>query len=112
MCRAVWVIIYAPEGESVTRLRRAAGLEVQVVGVARTSDELTALIATTRADVLVVDGRAPHASTIATASLSRERGVVWVGDDAPQGVEMIGADALADSLPGAITRALIARTKR
>jgi NADPH:quinone reductase-like Zn-dependent oxidoreductase len=112
MCRAIWAIIYAADNDAAKKLRRAAGAEVDVVAMATTTDELTATIATTRADILIVDAGAPSADKIATMVRSKDRGVVWVGDGAPGGT-LVAAwdDQLADTLPSAITRALLARGK-
>lgn len=109
MCRAVWVLIYAANAGASKRLRVAVGAEAQVVGDATTSDVLIALIATTRADALIVDAGAPNAAVIASMS-ARDRAVIWVGHGAPDGLLAISNDdTLAAELPSAITRALIAR---
>lgn len=112
MCRAVWAIVYAANLDAAKALRGAAGAEVEVVAMAKSTDELTATIATTRADVVIVDGSAPAAATIATMLAAKGSGIAWVGEGAPDGAVAIAwSDRLGEDLPAAITRALIARKK-
>ncbi len=112
MCRAVWVVVYAADLDSAKKLRRGAGAEVEVVAMTMSTDELTATIATTRADALIIDANATSAAQISGMLRSKDRGVVWVGEGAPDGtISVAWSDALADELPGAITRALLARGK-
>jgi CMP-2-keto-3-deoxyoctulosonic acid synthetase len=113
MCRAIWVLIYAGDPETGKRIRRAAGADVQVVGMAIDTDELTQLIATTKADVILVASGAPRAREIVPTVASADRAVVWIGGDAPPEIAFAveDRDAMEDSLPGAITKALIARKR-
>jgi DNA-binding NarL/FixJ family response regulator len=107
MCRAVWVIVVAPTDEACKALRRAAGVEVQVVAMAATAAEARALLDSTPADAVVMDAGTPGARDFDPG----ERGFVWVGDDAPARAHAQVATPDADELPSAITRALIARRK-
>lgn len=105
MCRAVYAVVIAAE-EAVARLRRAAGLEVQIVGVAGTLD--APMPDGVEPDVLIVHDSADAASPPPGPA------VVWVGEAAPGWADHVLADddGLAGALPGAITRALIARRSR
>jgi DNA-binding response OmpR family regulator len=111
MCRAVWVVVVGASEDACTRLRRAAGPDAQVVLLTTDPDEVLAGDATF--DVVVVDGSSPGAAGLVEALRAGRPGsaIVWVGDDAPEQAHQAAAlnDGLDDSLPGAITKALIAR---
>ena len=92
--------------DSVKRLRRAAGAEVEVVAEAISRDEALAKADQTRVDVAVIDGETTDAGALAESLRVAGLAVVLIGG--------VGADVdsngdLADALPGAITRALMAR---
>ncbi len=110
MCRAVWVILVGASEEACRRLRRAAGIEAQVVAMA--TEVGTELDGRTPADVVIVDAAAAgseRAPAVIAAGLP-EAAIVWVGDQAPEQVHgSIPWNTVDDALPGAITRSLIAR---
>lgn len=105
MCRACYAVVVAPEAEQ-QRLRRAAGLEVQVIQTTTAFEAATAVEPTP--DVLIVHAASPLASASAGPA------VVWIGEHAPDwaDVQVPDDEALADALPGAVVRALIERRKR
>lgn len=113
MCRAVWVLVAGSSEESCKRLRRAAGIEVQVVGMTQSVEEAPSLIDSSTPDVVVIEGSMPGAVALAEDLRARAAGtaVLWVGGDAPGAAHhAVPADAdWEEALPGAITKALIAR---
>lgn len=113
MCRAVWVIVAAATEDAAKRLRRAAGPDSQVVALATSTDQVLAAIATTKADAIVVDASLANAAGLVAALRARgpEIATVWVGVDAPADAHAATpwSDAIDDTLPGAITKALLAR---
>jgi hypothetical protein len=110
MCRAVWVAVVGGSEEACHRLRRAAGPDAQVVVMA--TDPAPLLEEEKSADAVVIDGEAEGATALAQglAARSPNTAIVWVGPSAPpeahQGVAWDDIDA---TLPGAITKALLAR---
>lgn len=111
MCRAVWGVVVAPDDDACKALRRACGADVQVVGMAVAKAEALTLLESTPADVVVLDARAPDASSLVEELRARDVAIVWVGAAAPEGAHHAAeaGDGLDDRLPGAITKALIAR---
>lgn len=107
MCRAVWVILVAPP-DVAPRLRRAVGAEAQVVDVAETVDALAQI----QADVVIVDaGVVGAAAGVGRVRAQTRSAIVWIGEDPPDAAHHAVAydEDLEDALPGAITKALIAR---
>jgi hypothetical protein len=106
MCRAVWVILVA-SGEAATRLRRAVGSEAQVVDVQTSAagfDERT------EADVVIVDASAGAEEVALVRARLPRAAVVWVGPDTPAAAHHgVPYDEVEEALPGALTKALIAR---
>lgn len=106
MCRAVHAVVVAPQADQ-QRIRRAAGLDVQVVAM---TESLTEALAFDPApDVVIVLGEpvdAPEAAPAPAVVVVGAEPVAWadhtVADDA----------ALNDTLPSAVTKALIARRNR
>lgn len=113
MCRALWVLILGSSDEACRALRRAAGAEAQVVAMTADATQAPELAVSSNADAIVVDARAPdaQAAVIEVRARAPEGAIVWIGDGAPESVDhALGwTDDLGDALPGAITRALIAR---
>ena len=114
MCRAVWVIVAASSEEDGKRLRKAVGLDCQVVAMTIGSDDLLHAIATgTKADAIVIDGRMGNGEQLVAALRERapQIATVWVGEGTPGGAHHAIAlnEQIDDTLPGAITKALIAR---
>jgi hypothetical protein len=107
MCRACYAVVVGPEAEQ-QRLRRAAGLDVQVV--AMTASFTDALTMDPAPDVLIVHAGSPLQPPGEPAGPA----IVWVGSDAPGWVDHAAPDdeALGDALPGAIVKALVARRSR
>jgi chemotaxis response regulator CheB len=106
MCRAVWVLVVGSNRDSIQTLRRAAGADVEVVAEATSRDEALAKADELRLDVAIIDGETNDAGALAESLRVAGLAVVMVGG--------IGADVgkngeLANELPGAITRALMAR---
>lgn len=109
MCRAVWVMIVGSSPDVVAKLRRAAGAEVEVVADAASRDEALAKANQARVDVAVIDGELTDAGALAESLRVAGLAVVLVGGVGGD----VGADGeIADELPGAITRALMARRPR
>lgn len=106
MCRAVWVYVAASSEEQCSKFRRACGADAHVVGMS-TEVNITELEAS-NADVVVLgegfDSLASRANELGKA-------VVWVGTGTPASAHDSVPDdeMLYDSLPSAITKALIAR---
>lgn len=102
MCRACVAAVVAPE-EDHPRIRRAAGLEVQVSDFATSPGELDP---EGGFDVLIIMGAEGPASTEpALLAIASER-PAWADHSIPDGED------LADRLPGAVVKALIERRKR
>jgi len=112
MCRAIWVAILAATTDQAARLRRAAGPDAQVILLATGAEEI--LGEQTTMDVVIVDGSRPDAAAF-SARLRETRPEVAIlvvgGDDQEAGHHVIPWESLEDALPGAITRALIARSR-
>jgi DNA-binding response OmpR family regulator len=113
MCRAIWALAIGPDEEACGRIRRAAGADVQVIAMATTLDRARELIGDTELDVAIVDATTPDAYGIVT-KLRRSHpkvGVVWIGESAPDiaHATVSPRELDADHVPGAVTRALIAR---
>lgn len=111
MCRAVWVLVAAASEEACKALRRAAGMECQVVGMATSMDDVIAMLTNTPADCVVVD--AAVAGARARAGEIADCAICWVGPDAPSNAHhaVEWGDNLNDILPGAIVKALLARKR-
>lgn len=94
--------VIAPEGDQ-QRIRRAAGLEVQVSDLASSSSELDP---SASFDVLIILG--------AVEPTTKEPALLAIGPDEPVWADhcIPDGDDLADRLPGAVVRALIERRKR
>ena len=105
MCRACYAVVIAAEPEQ-QRLRRAAGLEVQVLATGTSFDAAKGI--DPAPDVVIVHATAPEPPA------ERDAAIVWVGDAAPEWADVSVPDdpALPDALPGAVVRALIARRSR
>ena len=113
MCRAIWALAIGPDEDACNRLRRAAGAEVQVIAMATTLSRATELIGDSAIDVALIDATTPDAYGI-VRSLRRSHpkvAVVWIGQGAPDTAhtQVAAGDADVDHLPGAITKALIAK---
>jgi chemotaxis response regulator CheB len=106
MCRAVWVMIVGSSPDAITKLRRAAGADVEVVADAASRDEALAKANELRLDVAVIDGETTDAGALAESLRVAGLAVVLVGG---LGADLEGDGEIADILPGAITRALMAR---
>jgi DNA-binding NarL/FixJ family response regulator len=105
MCRAIWVLIVGSSADECKALRRAAGPDAQVVGMAESADEARALAGSANADIFVISSRAPDARELVT---ELEAAVVWVGDDVPERADA-SIPEVGDALESAVTRALLAR---
>jgi DNA-binding NarL/FixJ family response regulator len=111
MCRAVWALAVGPDEEACRRLRRAAGADVQVVAMATDLARARELVGETEIDVAIVDAATPDAYGI-VAALRRSHpklALVWVGDAPPEAVHATAPDVDPETIPGAVTRALLAR---
>jgi DNA-binding NtrC family response regulator len=113
MCRAIWALAIGPDEDACARIRRAAGADVQVIAMATTLDRARELIADTELDVAIIDARTTDAYGIVT-QLRRSHpkvAIVWIGEEPPEtahaSLEQDAADG--DTVPGAVTKALIAR---
>lgn len=107
MCRACYAVVVASDADQ-QRLRRAAGLDVQVVAMTASLSDAVGLDPTP--DVLIV-----HADAADPAASTQDGpAVVWIGADPPAWADQALADdaGLNDALPGAIVKALIARRSR
>ena len=113
MCRAIWALAIGPDEDACGRLRRAAGAEVQVIAMATTLARATELIGDSSIDVALIDATTPDAyGIVRTLRRSHPKvAVVWIGDSAPETAhtQISHNEADVDRLPGAITKALIAR---
>lgn len=98
------MVIAAADAQS--RLRRAAGLEVQVIEMLESSE--ASLPTDPSPDVLIIHPAAGSNRPDSGAA------VVWVSEDAPDWADASLPDDenLDDALPSAITKALIARRNR
>lgn len=113
MCRAVWLLIAAVDDHACKRLRRAAGAEVQVIAM-ETSAEAALGVPGDNLDAAVVDARLDGAGNLASALTARGVAVVVVREPGSldgDGVFVDWDGEIDDALPGAITRALIARRR-
>ena len=113
MCRAIWALAIGPDEDACAGIRRAAGADVQVIAMATTLARARELIGDTELDVAIVDATTPDAYGIVT-SLRRSHpkvAVVWIGDSPPETVHAsLSRDQVdVERVPGAVTRALIAR---
>jgi hypothetical protein len=113
MCRAIWALAIGPDEDSCNRLRRAAGADVQVIAMATTLARTTELIGDSSIDVALIDATTPDAYGIVRL-LRRSHpkvAVVWIGEDGPETAhtQVPTAQVDVDHLPGAITKALIAK---
>lgn len=101
MCRAISALVVASE-DVAPKLRRAAGLEVQVVGIVN-SPEVG--VEGVTPDILII-----HAPS-GQIQPAQGPGFVWVGPDAPDWAHaaVVDDDDLSNTLPGAIVKALIIR---
>ncbi|MGH2785878.1 MAG: hypothetical protein ACRDJ1_11495 [Actinomycetota bacterium] len=113
MCRAIWALAIGPDEDACGRIRRAAGAEVQVIAMATTLSRATELIGDSTIDVALIDATTPDAYGI-VRSMRRSHpkvAIVWIGDDPPETAhtQVSHGEADLDHLPGAITKALIAR---
>ena len=106
MCRAVWVMVVGSSPDAVATLRRAAGADVEVVADASSRDEALAKANERRIDVAVIDGETTDAGALAESLRVAGLAVVLVGG---VGADVEAGGEIADALPGAITRALMAR---
>ena len=113
MCRAIWALAIGPDEDACNRIRRSAGVEVQVIAMATALSRAQELIGDSTIDVAVIDARTPDAyGIVRTLRRSHPKvAVVWIGDDPPETAhtQIPHAEADVDHLPGAITKALIAR---
>ena len=110
MCRAVWVIVVGGSEEACRRLRRAAGIEVQVVAMATAVG--AELDGRTPADVVIVDAAAEGSEEAPALIATGLPGaaIVWAGEHAPEQVHgSVPWNQVDEVLPSAITKALIAR---
>ena len=109
MCRAIWVLIVGSSPDESKALRRAAGPDVQVVGMAESADEARILAGSTQADVFVISAGVPGGRNLIAALRegAPSSAIVWVGEE-PDGADAT-ISAVGDELEGAITRALLAR---
>lgn len=113
MCRAIWALAIGPDEDACGRIRRAAGADVQVIAMATTLARAIELIGDSAIDVALIDATTPDAYGI-VGSLRRSHpkvAVVWIGESPPETAHAsVGPkENDADHLPGAVTRALIAR---
>jgi hypothetical protein len=107
MCRAIWVLVVGSSAEECKALRRAAGPDAQVVGMASSAVEARSLAGSATADVFVISAATPGARDL-VSTLHPESAVVWVGPDAPEDVDA-SIPEVGDALEGAITKGLLAR---
>ncbi|MGH2795308.1 MAG: hypothetical protein ACRDKG_13510 [Actinomycetota bacterium] len=113
MCRAIWALAIGPDEDACNRIRRAAGAEVQVIAMATTLARATELIGDSPIDVALIDATTPDAYGI-VRFMRRSHpkvAIVWIGDAPPETAhtQVPHGEADLDHLPGAITKALIAR---
>jgi DNA-binding NtrC family response regulator len=113
MCRAIWALAIGPDEDACSRIRRAAGADVQVIAMATTLERARELIGDTELDVAIIDARTTDAYGIVT-QLRRSHpkvAIVWIGDEPPETAHtsLKHDQADADTVPSAVTKALIAR---
>jgi hypothetical protein len=113
MCRAIWALAIGPDEDACARIRRAAGADVQVIAMATTLSRAQEIIGESEVDVAIIDATTTDAYGIVTY-LRRSHpkvSVVWIGKEPPETVHSsLGVEeADGEHLPGAVTRALIAR---
>jgi hypothetical protein len=113
MCRAIWALAIGPDEDACGRIRRAAGADVQVIAMATNLTRAQELIGDSPIDVALIDASTPDAYGIVGA-LRRAHpkvAIVWIGESPPDTAhtQIAHREADLDHLPGAITRALIAR---
>jgi len=115
MCRAVWVVIVARDEDAAKRLRRAAGIECQVVAMATSVADAGSILSDQTVDCVVLDAQtaAAHDEIVAIRARAPHAAIVWIGDESPADVEQSvqWSDEISDALPGAITKALLARKR-
>jgi DNA-binding NtrC family response regulator len=113
MCRAIWALAIGPDEDACGRIRKAAGAEVQVIAMATTLARAQELIGDSTIDVALIDAATPDAYGIVRAMRRSHPkvAVVWIGDSPPETAHSnVGVGQVdVDHVPGAITRALIAR---
>lgn len=113
MCRAIWALAIGPDEAACDRIRRAAGAEVQVIAMATTLERTQELIGDSQLDVALIDAATPDAyGIVRTLRRSHPKvAIVWIGASPPDTAHShLGAgEADLDHVPGAVTRALIAR---
>lgn len=112
MCRAIWVLAIGPDEDACSRIRRAAGADVQVIAMATNLDRARELIGDTELDVAIIDARTPDAYGIVTKlrRLHPKVAVVWIGEEPPDTAHasVRSSDLDGDHVPSAVTKALIA----
>lgn len=113
MCRAIWALAIGPDEDACGRIRRAAGADVQVIAMATTLDRARELIGDTELDVAIIDATTHDAYGI-VKHLRRSHpkvAVLWIGDSPPETAHasLTHDQADAERVPGAVTKALIAR---
>jgi response regulator of citrate/malate metabolism len=113
MCRAIWALAVGPDEDACARIRRAAGADVQVIAMATNLARARELIGDSPLDVAIVDATTPDAYGIVTnlRRMHPKVAIVWIGADPPEiaHVSLSSDQVDGDRLPGAVTRALIAR---
>lgn len=113
MCRAIWALAIGPDEDACGRIRRAAGADVQVIAMATTLARAQELIGDSSIDVALIDATTPDAyGIVRTLRRSNPKvAIVWIGESPPETAHtQIGHEqADVDHLPGAVTKALIAR---
>lgn len=102
MCRACAAAVLAPASEHA-RIRRAAGLEVQVVDLVEGPKDLNPAVAL---DVIIVLGDTDPGRTGPALLAVNDAKPPWADLAIPDGQD------LGERLPGAVVRALIARRGR
>lgn len=107
MCRAVWAMVVGADEEACGRLRRGAGADVEVVAAVTSRDEALAKLGDAKVDVAVIDGAMPGAGALGETLREAGLAVVVVGPRA----DVEPGPSLPVELPGAITRALMARRR-
>ena len=113
MCRAIWALAIGPDEDACSRIRRAAGADIQVIAMATTLERARELIGDTELDVAIIDAGTPDAYGIVT-HLRRSHpkvAVVWIGESPPDTAHasLRHAEVDGDRVPSAVTKALIAR---
>jgi hypothetical protein len=115
MCRAIWVVVIGASDEACKKLRRAAGPDTQIVAMTTNIEEALSVASTGQIDVVILDGDTADASSAIAAVREQvaAAAIVWIGDNPPDGVDRTLAWEVTseDTLPGAITAALIARRR-